>query len=490
MSRSRASRRQFLKKTGVAASAALFSGPILDFLGVTGDAFAAVVRPNVKGMTASSPTIVSLKAGIAAMKALPASNPLNWNNFANIHGIGPTPPSGSNPLWNTCQHGHWWFLPWHRMYLFFFERAIQKLSGNATFALPFWDYTDPTQRALPSVFRTPASGNVLFVSARNATLNAGGLLPASAVNTSVAFGFTNFTGPANSSASFGSQQVGTPNHGASPHGRLETTPHDSIHVSIGGWMGSFGTAARDPIFWLHHANIDRLWDVWLRMGGGRRDPNNSTWCNQGFRFPDAMATPQGATVSRRVSSVINALPQLGYSYQSVPAVPAQRCPTGPGLAGVTAIDINAKTLVAGRKPIELKGTPSAVVVPMQQATVGRALTAARDPRRSLVMRIEGIEVTAPPGVIYEVYVGLPSGAPAGPDSPHYVGNLAPFGADMHPGEFVQAFRVNAAVEGAGPNAKSVDVTFVPRGPLDAEGRELPVKLEGKVTFKTVRLVEE
>src|SRR5436190_342001 len=87
------------------------------------DAFAAYVRPNVKNLTAASPIIVSYKKGIAAMQALPATNPLNWNAWANIHGIGPAPPSGSNSLWNTCQHGHWWFLPWHRMYLWYFEQA-------------------------------------------------------------------------------------------------------------------------------------------------------------------------------------------------------------------------------------------------------------------------------------------------------------------------------------------------------------------------------
>ena len=485
MSRSRSSRRQFLKKTGAAASVALFSGPLLDFLGVTDDAFAATVRPNVKGLTAASPAIVSYKKGILAMQALPASNPLNWNAWANIHGIGPAPPSGSNPLWNTCQHGHWWFLPWHRMYLWYFEQAIRKFSGDATFALPFWDYTDPTQRALPPMFRTPTSGNPLFVSARNATLNAGGMLTAATVNTSTALGFTNFTGPTGSSASFGSQQVSVPNHGALPHGRLETTPHDAVHVAIGGLMGSFGTAARDPIFWLHHANIDRLWDVWLTMGGGRLDPNNKTWCEQGFKF----FNPSGSIVSKKTSDVINALAQLGYSYEGVRPVPTQKCGLT-GLIGVTAIDIVAKTLVAGHNPIALLEGTSVVSVPMQPAVAGRALTAARDPRRQLVLRIEGIDVTAPPGVIYEVYVGLPAGTKPDPESPFYVGNLAPFGADMHHGEFVQAFRVDNAVERLGANAKSVDVTFFPRGPLDAQGRETPVTLTGRVTFKQLRLIEE
>lgn len=486
MSRIRSTRRKFLRNTGAAATAALFSGPLLDALGITGDAFAAVVRPNLKNLTATSSTIVSLKKGIQAMINLPSSNPLNWNNFANIHGIGPTPPptSPASPLWSTCQHGSWWFLPWHRMYLFFFERAIQKLSGDMTFALPFWDYTDPTQRQIPSMYRTPTTGNVLFIPQRNATLNAGGQLPASAVDTSVAFSFTNFTGPTGTSSSFGSQQLNAPNHGASPHGRLESTPHDSVHSVIGGFMGSFGTAARDPLFWAHHANIDRLWDVWLTMGGGRRDPNNSTWCNQAFSFPDAQASTQGSTVAKRVSQVINALPQLGYSYQGVSAVPAQSCPTQ-SLGNVVATDLTKMTIMTGSGKQALREVPTLVRIPVPKPAAKRALAA-----RALVLRLEGVEVTAPPGILYEVYVGLPSGTKADPTLPNYVGNLAPFGADMHMGEFTAAFRVSDQLKKIiNAEGGNIDVTFVPRGPIDPSGQEV-VKLEGSVTFERARLVEE
>ena len=62
------------------------------------------------------------------------------------------------------------------------------------------------------------------------------------------------------------------------NGSLESLPHNVIHGAIGGvapngnpndWrdlglMSMPITAALDPIFWLHHANIDRLWNVWLR----------------------------------------------------------------------------------------------------------------------------------------------------------------------------------------------------------------------------------
>src|SRR4029079_15889074 len=45
--------------------------------------------------------------------------------------------------------------------------------------------------------------------------------------------------------------------------RMDMTPHGAVHVRTGGEMRSIGTSARDPIFWLHHANVDRLWNRWL-----------------------------------------------------------------------------------------------------------------------------------------------------------------------------------------------------------------------------------
>ena len=40
-----------------------------------------------------------------------------------------------------CPHGNWWFLPWHRAYLGWFERICRELSGNQDFVLPYWDWT-------------------------------------------------------------------------------------------------------------------------------------------------------------------------------------------------------------------------------------------------------------------------------------------------------------------------------------------------------------
>ena len=55
-------------------------------------------------------------------------------------------------------------------------------------------------------------------------------------------------------------------------GDIESNPHNNVHVDIGGWMGSVPTAAQDPVFYVHHSNIDRLLEP--LAGPGRRTPRS------------------------------------------------------------------------------------------------------------------------------------------------------------------------------------------------------------------------
>ncbi|KAJ0302498.1 hypothetical protein COL516b_007033 [Colletotrichum fioriniae] len=45
--------------------------------------------------------------------------------------------------------------------------------------------------------------------------------------------------------------------------------HNAVHVYIGGYMGDVRIAAFDPIFWLHHANIDRIFAIWQACNPGK-----------------------------------------------------------------------------------------------------------------------------------------------------------------------------------------------------------------------------
>jgi tyrosinase len=44
--------------------------------------------------------------------------------------------------------------------------------------------------------------------------------------------------------------------------------HGAVHIWVGGTMSDPSTAAADPIFWMHHANLDRLWWQWYNSPQG------------------------------------------------------------------------------------------------------------------------------------------------------------------------------------------------------------------------------
>jgi tyrosinase len=281
--------------------------------------------------------LASYAKGVEAMLKLPADHPQNWFRNAFIHLM-------------DCPHGNWWFYVWHRGYLGFFERTIRALSGDDSFAIPYWDWTllpqipdgmfdgvlTPTDKgfepytgnlALFTSFQKPAltsywnslsspqlaqlavrgyktlddlwndvtgynpsppiqagiSGNEAFAitcGARYLSRDNPKLDPKTSYDVSPFIIFagllpTDFYNPENN-LSFTSSK--TPSHDTQPSGAtkfsvLEGFPHNKVHNCIGGVgpidPGPYGNMTNflspvDPIFFLHHSNMDRLWDVWTR----------------------------------------------------------------------------------------------------------------------------------------------------------------------------------------------------------------------------------
>src|ERR1700722_20086375 len=86
---------------------------------------------------ASEPTDRTLQwysVAVATMQARTFDNPTSWKFQAAVHGydssVYPTLRPGENlpsasiqkAYWDNCQHASWWFLPWHRIYVFLFEQ--------------------------------------------------------------------------------------------------------------------------------------------------------------------------------------------------------------------------------------------------------------------------------------------------------------------------------------------------------------------------------
>lgn len=100
------------------------------------------IRLNVNDPRAV-PVLASYKKAIRAMLALPPTDPRNWYRNAIVHTL-------------DCPHGNWWFVVWHRGYLGWFEQTCRELSGDADFAIPYWDWTENTDPSKPFKPRIPA----------------------------------------------------------------------------------------------------------------------------------------------------------------------------------------------------------------------------------------------------------------------------------------------------------------------------------------------
>lgn len=261
-----------------------------------------VLRRSVGTMALNDPALNTYRSAIAAMKALPTSDHRNWNNQADIH-------------LNHCPHGNWYFLPWHRAYLVAFERICRQLTGDASFALPYWDWTSNHQ--LPAAFTSQTYNNQpnpLYDGTR--TISGSYSFPNSMVGQSVIsqilaepnfeiFGSSRPTGQNNTNAATWQRASGAT-------GPLEGNPHNGVHGTIGGNMGQY-ISPRDPIFWLHHCNIDRIWQDW--NDAGHSNTTDPLWKNMAFNGNFWAA--DGTTPYNVAPSGLLNINALGYRYKLI-----------------------------------------------------------------------------------------------------------------------------------------------------------------------------
>jgi tyrosinase-like protein/polyphenol oxidase-like protein len=80
-------------------------------------------------------------------------------------------------------------------------------------------------------------------------------------------------------------------------------------------MGHLGYAARDPIFYAHHCNIDKIWSKWNALSATRpspayRNPTDPAFLSERWNFYDE----KGRVVSISAGDVLNYSSYLRYSY--------------------------------------------------------------------------------------------------------------------------------------------------------------------------------
>jgi tyrosinase len=230
-----------------------------------------MVRPEWQSFKTTPRYDAFIKA-VKSMKAnTNASDPRSWAYWTNIH-------------LRQCPHSVSYFFAWHRGYLYYFERQLRAVSGDSKLVLPYWDYYANPE--LPSEFTNPNGGNPLYVPR---------------INTNVRQALT--------LAPFSSTLINFPRGMANAfEPSFEDMPHNPVHDLIGNWMADLQSPT-DPIFWLHHANVDRLWVAWVNAGGGRKMPalTQAYWSGS-HTYTSSLTMPRSTTYGTRT--------RLAYSYQN------------------------------------------------------------------------------------------------------------------------------------------------------------------------------
>lgn len=363
------------------------------------------VRKNVNTLTTAE--LNAIKVGIFKMKALPYTDPTSWAYQSAIHG---TVMTDNLPSWNSCHRtGETeFFLAWHRMYLYFFERILRAKSGREYLTLPYWD--TQANPAIPAAYRENSPVNPLYDATRSSTMNSGGLLPSS-ISTAYDNSFTIIP-----YYSFQSD--------------LNAGPHGSVHSTISGNMAVVSSAAQDPVFWLHHSNVDRLWERWLGMCNGRANPTDATWLNKSFTFFDE----NGTAVTLNGSQIVEVANQLRYRYQDLPLVPTCTVsrPSAPPLRE-TLINKEAAVQIDGRSQrTAFTETADDKLRAFMQRTNRRNFnfnTTAQQER--LIVTFEDVTIEHIPEGAVEVYINLPEGGTPSAQSRHFAGLMDLFSAEHH-----------------------------------------------------------
>jgi len=306
------------------------------------------VRKNAHSPEAQA-DLMAMRVAFDSMRKLPCADPRSWYFQGAIHFV---PPSlEENPFcpeyltladtlhgWYQCTHrlpmdivDVYHFTVWHRFYVWHLEKIVRQLSGKTDFALPYWNYIDSTTRYLPEAYRIPANQeeNALYEASRVPGLNEGGTIsyesfPNMAINLPAMLNNLSF-----SQTSYRSFNMA-----------MNMFPHNLIHGFIGGTvsdktraenpmfnpifngeapnkagvMASFESAGFDPVFWIHHGMVDRLWEEWMYSGNGAQMDLGLLKENpQPYIFFDEL----GNEVSYTMEEVLELAFKLDYRYDDI-----------------------------------------------------------------------------------------------------------------------------------------------------------------------------
>jgi polyphenol oxidase len=344
-------------------------------------------------------------------------------------------------------HGTWWFLPWHRAYLHATERNLQKALGDDRVALPYWHWS--ISPGIPALYKTgsldhPRTGQdvafppyLLDLTGMAAPSYRGRVVNGQVIES--AFGGHSGTRPDLRSS-------------------IEGTPHGSVHNAVGGDMMRLAVAARDPIFFAHHGNLDRLWEVWRTPNDGAHG-TSEPWIVDGFAAAGAQdvvfefldvdsPSPYRVSVAQTRSTT-----DLGYVYAPAPtAPPAPEMIVLDGAAGGPSVGPDATMLSSQSKDYSV--TPTGRRGPESFSPEGLA------PEGRAILTLRGVEVPADAGANLAVYLSKGTAA-FKPANAIYAGLIGVVATGSGPTKGNFALDVTEAIKKLKPTSEPIKVTVVP-----------------------------
>jgi polyphenol oxidase len=370
---------------------------------------------------------------ISLMKSLPEDDPRNFYQQANVHCAycDDAYEQVGFPKLELDVHFCWLFFPWHRYYLYFYERILGKLINDPTFALPFWNWDSPSGMQMPYIFTDPKSP--LYDQFRDQNHQ-----PPVLLDLDYAAGDPN---PTNANKLYSSnlrvmykQMVsgaakptlffGKPYRAGDDSrpgaGTIENSPHNNIHRWTGDPtqentedMGNFYSAARDPIFFCHHSNVDRMWTIWKTIPGGiRRDISDLDWLNSEFLFYNENAE----LVRCKVRDCLDNR-RLRYTYQNV-EIPWLKSKPIPRRLGKKAAETKTALTPITAFPLVLDKT---IVTVVSRPKKSRSRKEKEEEDEVLV--IEGIEYDNGKFVRFDVFINDDLEIPSKPENTEFAGSF-------------------------------------------------------------------
>ena len=258
------------------------------------------------------------------------------------------------------------FLPWHRRFIWDYERELQRVSGNPNLGLPYWNWPEGGENA--SMWNddllgpnghpvTQVVNDGPFRAGQWMVVNSGGR-PAGPLMR--AFGRESWARSLPTLTEI--QQVlsitpydANPWNGSSTRGfrnQLEGFFGPNLHNRGHGWIGGSMlpmTSPNDPVFFMHHCMVDKLWYEWQL-----RFPRQGYLPVSGGRFGQNLTDPMDSTsatpIGPRPRDVLQST-KLGIGYdQLLPGTPPQET-GGTVELKVNTAEINAQILAPGEQDL-------------------------------------------------------------------------------------------------------------------------------------------